>query len=55
MTPGGEPGVTLGTGAGAKVGGSDIGAVGETMGTLGDEAGMLKGVGTTKLKMVAKC
>ena len=44
--PGGGLGVTLGTGAGAIVGGSIIGAVGETMGTLGDEAGVLKGVGT---------
>ena len=55
MTPGGGLGVTLGTGAGAKVGGSDIGAVGETMGNLGDEAGELKGVVTAPSKMVARC
>ena len=34
MAPGGGPGVTLGTGAGARVGGAGIGAVRETMGTL---------------------
>ena len=54
-TPGGGPGVTLGTGAGAIVGGGGIDAVRETMGTLGDEAGVLKGVGTARSKMVARC
>ena len=53
--PGGGPGVTLGTGVVARFGGSGIGAVRETMGTLGDEAGVLKGVGTAQSKMVARC
>ena len=53
--PGDGPGVTLGNGAGARVGGAGIGAVRETMGTLGDEAGVLKGVGTARSKMVARC
>ena len=53
--PWGRPRVTLGAGAGASVGGADTGAVGVTMGTLGDEAGVLKGVGTESLKMVARC
>ena len=35
---GGGPGVTLGTGAGGRVGGSGFGAVRGTMGILGDEA-----------------
>ena len=53
--PGCGLGVTLGTCAGDRVGGASIGAVGETMGTLGDESGVLKGVGTAQLKMVARC
>ena len=51
--PGGGLWVILGTGAGARVGGAGIGAIGETMGTLGYDAGVLKGVGTVRLKMVA--
>ena len=51
----GCPRVTLGAGVGASVGGADTGAVGVTMGTLGDDAGVLKGVGTASLKMVARC
>ena len=53
--PGGGLGVTLGNGAGARVDGAGIGAVGETMGTLGDEACVLKAVGTAGSKMVARC
>ena len=55
MATGGGLGVTLGTGAGDRVGGVGIGAVGETMGNLGDEAGELKGVVTAPSKMVARC
>ena len=44
--PGGGPGVTLGTGAGARDSGAGIGAVREMMSTLRDEVGVLKGVGT---------
>ena len=53
--PVGGPGVTLETGAGDTVGGAGIGAVGETMCNLRDEAGVLKGVGTARLEMVARC
>ena len=53
--PRGRPRVTLGAGAGASVGGADTGAVGATMGTLRYELGVLKGVGTARLKMVARC
>ena len=53
--PGGGPGVTLGTGAGARVGGSGIGTIWEMMGTLGYEVGVLEGVGTARSKMVARC
>ena len=53
--PDGGPGVTLGTGAGARFGGAGIGAVSETMGTLGDDSGVLKGVGTAQSKIVARC
>ena len=49
------PGVTLGTGAGARVGGSGIGYVSETRGTLGDKSGVLKGVGNARSKMVVRC
>ena len=51
----GWPGVTLGTGAGARVGGSGIGYVSETRGTLGDKSGVLKGVGNARSKMVVRC
>ena len=53
--PWGGPGVTLGAGAGAIVGGSGNGAVGATMGTLGDEAGAVKFVRTARSKMIARC
>ena len=55
MTPGGEPGVTLETGTGVIVGGAGIGAVMEKMVPLRDEAGVIKGVGTARSKMVARC
>ena len=53
--PGGDPGVTLGTGAGARVGGVGIGSFRKTMVTLGDEAGVFKGVCTIRSKMAARC
>ena len=53
--PDGGPGVTLGTGAGVRVGGTGIGTVGETMGTLRDEVGVINGVGTAPSKMLARC
>ena len=51
----GWPGVTLGAGAGASVGGAGTGTIRATMVTLGDESGVLKGVGTARSKMVARC
>ena len=53
--PDGGPGVTLGTGVGARVGGAGINAIEETMGTLQYNAGVLKGVSTARSKMVDRC
>ena len=55
MALGGAPGVTLRTSTEARGGGASIGAVGETMGTLRDKEGELKGVGNAQSKVVARC